>query len=86
MGYIGRGEVARANRPRMRTDRDPHIGEYATKTNAVSSMLANPGRAANMAGSGPVGAYWPWFFSTWSQALEIFGRFCWRQARMVKSP
>jgi hypothetical protein len=34
MGYIGQ-EVARANRPRMRTDREPHIGEYAAKTNAI---------------------------------------------------
>src|SRR5436190_22483782 len=31
-------------------------------------------------------AYCPWLFSTWSQADEILGRFCCRQARMVKSP
>ena len=33
-----------------------------------------------------IGAYWPWVFSTWSQAAEIFVRFSFRQARTTKSP
>ncbi len=70
----------------------PHIGEYAAKTNAIWAYRPCPsglqtGRNRPAAGlTGIACAYWPWFFRTWSQAGEILGRFCCRQARMVKSP
>ena len=77
----------------MRTDRAPHIGEYVTKTNAICDRSQIPPRPKIKSVTGqPNGcpltdeAYWPWFLSTWSQALLNFGRFCWRQARTVKSP
>jgi len=37
-GYIQRGEFARTDHPRMRTEREPHIGEYAGKTNAIRDL------------------------------------------------
>src|SRR5205807_4557381 len=79
--------------PHMRTDRKPHIGEYEAKTNAICdipriAVASDLGR--KMARRGDHGMrvvrYCPWFFSTRSQAFDILGRFCCRQARMVKSP
>jgi hypothetical protein len=75
------------------TDREPHIGEYAAKTNAVWGIKPMPPLPANTPETGLVrrltgadGGYCPWLVSTWSQDADIFGRFCCRQARMVKSP
>ena len=71
------------------SERIPHIGEYTLKTNAA---ISRPGRlqpADNGLSRPPWGSrdvYCLWSFSTWAQASESFGRFCCRQARMVKSP
>ena len=52
MGYISQ-EVARANRPRKRTDREPHIGEYAAKTNAIRDGPQARAETEHQAGNGP---------------------------------
>ncbi|MGY2844752.1 hypothetical protein ACVIHH_000660 [Bradyrhizobium sp. USDA 4518] len=77
----------------MRGICEPHIGEYATKTNAVrdrqhTKPVAGTHAEHGLCGDpwGPNRPYWPWVFSTWSQAELILLRFCCRQARMVKSP
>src|SRR5262249_45274439 len=71
----------------------PHIGEYAGKTNAFAGCTAmQPAHFTGPTARFPpavwreIGAYWPWVFSTWSQAAEIFVRFSFRQARTTKSP
>jgi hypothetical protein len=59
--------------PRMRIDREPHIGEYDAKTNAVAACDFSQGPSRqNEADNGPAAAiaggeccfYCPWFFST----------------------
>src|ERR1700692_4773637 len=85
----------RRNGPRTRRDREPHIGEYDTKTNAICDVPACLNQADNRPINPIIGlrrrlpearVYCPWFFSTNSQALVNFGRFCCRHARTVKSP
>src|SRR5438445_6467448 len=77
------GLAARADAWRMRRDREPHIGEYAAKTNAVWAHKPMPprrvitpelGRARRLRDANA--GYCPWFFSTWSQAGVMLGRFC----------
>ena len=55
----------------MRIDREPHIGEYDAKTNAICDFSQIPtasewGPASACGGDGRSRwpAYWPWFFST----------------------
>ncbi len=72
----------------------PHIGEYATKTNAVWATRVAPVPNITQWAQAllrqffacKMRRYCPWVFNTWSQAALILVRFSFRQARMVKSP
>jgi hypothetical protein len=68
---FGRNGFARAGSQRMRMDREPHIGEYDAKTNAICDFSQIPG-TPKQAQNGPAPSarrcecrfYCPWFFST----------------------
>jgi hypothetical protein len=68
--------------PRMDTDRAPHIGEYAVKTNAIGEGRQRdrgriePAGGGRGRGRGREAVYWPWFFRTCSQAGVSLVRFC----------
>jgi hypothetical protein len=63
---------------------DPIYGKFAGRTNAISRFRENADASdeADFGLSDAIiqrlfwGIYWPWFVSTWLQALVSFGRFC----------
>jgi hypothetical protein len=40
--WSGNGDFACSGNPRMRMDREPHIGEYVAKTNAICDCSQIP--------------------------------------------
>ncbi len=55
----------------MHIDREPHIGEYEAKTNAIcdfsqiqTASERGPASACGGDGRGRGPTYWPWLFST----------------------
>src|SRR6267154_4860930 len=82
-GYIGLGMLTCMPRQSARADRDrePHIGEYDAKTNAICDFSHTPpvrirpiiGRQRQLSDARAV--YWLWSFSTWAQAALNLGRF-----------
>src|SRR5437868_11587900 len=67
--------------PRRRMDREPHIGEYDPKTNAIGGSSQTPaglnvgpkGLAQRLPSQRPL-CYWPCSLSTWLQATLNLGR------------